>query len=101
MTTDTKPRGAWTGLSVLGLAPLFLTGCPGLASAEPNCMTRVLSDVPALEAPEQVESKKRNVRTNQLDQSREINWQNVVMHREFVLLPIQSLSDHDTLPHQA
>ena len=36
---------------------LALAAAPGSAWAEPNCMARVLADVPALEAAEQVKSK--------------------------------------------
>lgn len=36
---------------------LLLLGLPATAVAEPGCMARILSDVPALEAPEQVKSK--------------------------------------------
>ncbi len=34
---------------------------PGLARAEQNCMARVLADVPAEEAPEQVKSKQSGI----------------------------------------
>jgi hypothetical protein len=39
----------------------LLPACAGLARADGNCMTRVLSDVPAEEAPEQVKSKQSGV----------------------------------------
>lgn len=36
---------------------VFASCCVGSARAEPHCMARVLSDAPALEAPEEVKSK--------------------------------------------
>jgi hypothetical protein len=43
-------------LALLGTAVLLGAGA-GTARADPNCMARLLADVPALEAPEQVKSK--------------------------------------------
>ena len=44
--------------SALILAPLCSLGSVGAAQAEPNCTARILADVPALEASEQVKSKR-------------------------------------------
>ena len=43
--------------SVAAVMAFFASGSVGSAWADPNCMTRILSDAPALEAPEQVKSK--------------------------------------------
>lgn len=43
------------------LLVVFSCGSVDSARADPNCMTRILSDAPALEAPEQVKSKQSGV----------------------------------------
>ncbi len=55
LQAGTSGRPALSGLLMMLAAGASLA--PGAARAEPNCMARILSDVPALEAPEQVKSK--------------------------------------------
>lgn len=50
-----------TLLAMTAVLAVFGPWCIGSARAEPNCMTRLLSDAPALEAPEQVKSKQSGV----------------------------------------
>ncbi len=47
--------------SLAGMLVCCLIACPASGSvAAPNCMTRILADVPAEESPEQVKSKSNN-----------------------------------------
>jgi len=43
--------------TITGTAFLLVIACPTWSMAAPHCMTRILADVPAEEAPEQVKSK--------------------------------------------
>ena len=45
------------GRSLAGAAALLVIAAPARSLAAPHCMTRILADVPAEEAPEQVKSK--------------------------------------------
>ena len=66
LSRPSRAAGFWAGdrsrparihlVAMLG-AGASLVACTGGARADPNCMARILSDVPALEAPEQVKSK--------------------------------------------
>lgn len=50
-------RAGAAGRSLVCLAALFVIAAPARSLAAPHCMTRILADVPAEEAPEQVKSK--------------------------------------------
>ena len=42
---------------VMGIVACLATLAPAVSQAAPHCMTRILADVPAEEAPEQIKSK--------------------------------------------
>lgn len=58
MERHKHPHVGTASLVGRGLATLVLIASPELARAEADCMARVLADVPALEAPEEVKSRR-------------------------------------------
>lgn len=56
---DRRPPARLALLPLLGAGALF--GAAPAAAGEDHCMARILADVPALEAPEQVKSKQSGI----------------------------------------